>query len=516
MKKLFTSIIVFFLIFQMSIMSVAAANSIDFKDVPKNSYGYTEIMSLKERGFINGYLDGTYKPSTEIKRAHIAALLDRSLDLKPIRPAIEFKDVPKTHPYYHEIQNVYRAGIIDGDQGNFKPNSVLTRVQLSKILNLAFDFKLEKGFTFSDVPKNHWGTDYISTLHHYKIMPGTNGKFSPSGPVTRADYAVFLYRALDVKETVTTNPTAFSKRADEIQTQWNQLKPRHQGKILTIDANAAQPYQLGQVHQQALKDAVNLTNFFRYISYMPSDITLNEAFNKEAQAASLVNAVNQQMTHTPNKPVGMDQALFDLGYKGASTSNIGVGYKDIPDSIVRGYMSDNSNQNRIDVGHRRWVLSPQLKDVGFGFAYDTTDRGHTAMKIVSDDLWKNPMATYDRISWPAETAFPTNFFNDKDPWSVSLNENTYDMNKLGNVQVTLTRKSDNQKWRFARNSQTDGFFNIATNSNYGQTPVTIIFQPKNIAAYTNGDVFQVDIQNVYQKDGQKTNITFETTFFDLK
>lgn len=517
MKKIISSAIALMIIIQIATMSVAKANDIDFKDVPKNSYGYTEIMSLKDRGFINGYLDGTFKPNTAIKRMHVAALFDRSLDLKPIRQGAEFKDVPKTHPYYHEIQNVYRAGIFDGDiDGKFNPNAILTRVQMAKILDIAFNLEPYTAIKFSDVPLGHWSEKHISTLHKYNIMPGSNGKFNPSGKVTRADYAVFLYRALDVSDNGGTNTAAFTKRVDAIQSKWQTLKPRHDGSILTNASSATVPYQLGQVHSQALKDAVNLTNFFRFLSFMPDQSRLNDAFNQEAQAASLVNAVNQTMSHSPKKPTGMDQSLFDLGYAGASSSNIGIGYSTITDSIINGYMSDFSDSNRITVGHRRWILSPQLQEVGFGFAYDINGTSHSAMKVVAPNMWDNPVAFYDKITWPAETAFPTNFFNGKDPWSISLNADVYNIEKLGDIRVQLTRKNDNKVWKFSRTTEADGFFNIDTNANYGQTPVTIIFQPKNIAEYRHEELYQVELQNLYQKNGQKTTLSFETQFFDLK
>ena len=136
------------------------------------------------------------------------------------------------------------------------------------------------------------------------------------------------------------------------------------------------------------------------------------------------------------------------------------------------------------------------------------------MKVIAPNMWKNPMTSYQMITWPAQTAFPTDFFGPRDPWSVSLNPDIYDAAKVNQITVQLTRITDGKKWRFSHSSQTDGYFTINT-ENYGQTPFTIIFQPNNVREYLQGDYYQVEIYNVYQKNGQKTTIQYETRFFDL-
>ena len=85
--------------------------------------------------------------------------------------------------------------------------------------------------------------------------------------------------------------------------------------------------------------------------------------------------------------------------------------------------------NRAEVGHRRWILSPRLQEVGFGYAVATNNRGYTAMKVVADNMWENESATNEIIAWPSAIAFPTDFLGNRDPWSVSLNTQKYDSDK---------------------------------------------------------------------------------------
>lgn len=112
-----------------------------FSDVPKTHPYYDIIMEMQGEGIIKGYEDNTFRPSQAISRMHVASLLDRAVELEPIRDAVDFKDVPKTHAYYEIIQKLQRAGIVDGSNGNYSPNASLTRVQMAKILVNAFDLR---------------------------------------------------------------------------------------------------------------------------------------------------------------------------------------------------------------------------------------------------------------------------------------------------------------------------------------------------------------------------------------
>ena len=119
------------------------------------------------------------------------------MPLEPIRDAKEFKDVPKTHPLHDIIQRVQRAGIMDGDQnGNFNPEVPLTRVQMAKIIDLAFDLTVKSNLDFPDVPPSHWGNKHVRALYSNGITTGDKGHFKPNDKVTRAQYTVFLHRAL--------------------------------------------------------------------------------------------------------------------------------------------------------------------------------------------------------------------------------------------------------------------------------------------------------------------------------
>lgn len=187
--------------------AVEAANyTKTFTDVPATNTYYDMIHTMAQEGIINGYPDGTFKPANAINRQQVVSLLNRALDLKPIRPATSFKDVMPSNGYYNDIQAVYRAGIVDGVSGNFNPGSSLTRAQMAKMLVNAFDLDAPKGKNpFTDT-KGQWYEDYVTALFESGITTGaTATTFEPNKTVSRQHYAVFLYRALEYKKKLDEN-----------------------------------------------------------------------------------------------------------------------------------------------------------------------------------------------------------------------------------------------------------------------------------------------------------------------
>lgn len=207
----------------------------DFSDVKTDYWAHDMINDMRDNGIINGYPDNTFKPGDFIKREHVAALFQRSMDLTPIRDYQAFKDVTAdTTSYYDAIKLVQQAGIFDGDNGLFRPKEYLSRAQMAKVLTNAFHLKVKADYSFPDVPEDSWSSPYIKALYSNGITTGNNGKFLPNDHVTRTQYAVFLYRALhmnpnfeappieqppvqqpqpekDYKKIVNANPSIFDK-----------------------------------------------------------------------------------------------------------------------------------------------------------------------------------------------------------------------------------------------------------------------------------------------------------------
>lgn len=174
----------------------------DFKDVPTTHSNYKAIQYMQEKGYIGGYPDGTFHPQEPITRKHVATLLDKVLKLPKLTTnQVKFSDVPKSHPYYTSIMKLSEAGIVNGGtDGRFNPDAPITRIQMAKVLDLAFDLHMTSQNAFYDVYPDHWGYVHANALFASGVAKGYQGEFTPNESVTRAHYAEFLYRAILVKD----------------------------------------------------------------------------------------------------------------------------------------------------------------------------------------------------------------------------------------------------------------------------------------------------------------------------
>ncbi|MEI4709597.1 S-layer homology domain-containing protein [Bacillus cereus] len=182
--------------------NVQAENTLGFKDVPENHWSYKAIMDLKEKNIVAGYGNGMFGFGDNITRGQVARLIYAYLkpadELNAQKP---FTDI-EGHMFEKEILALNKAGIMNGfGNGKFGPDNILTREQLAVVLTKAFNFKATSITTFKDVDKNYWATNAISALQENKITTGTgDNKFEPQSLVTREQYALFLYNAINKSE----------------------------------------------------------------------------------------------------------------------------------------------------------------------------------------------------------------------------------------------------------------------------------------------------------------------------
>ncbi len=262
--------------------------------------------------------------------------------------------------------------------------------------------------------------------------------------------------------------------------------------------STAQPYAAGSLSSETLDGAITMLNQIRFIAGLQDNVTLDDSYNQMAQAASLVNYVNNELTHFPEQPAGMEDSLYEQGRNGAASSNIAWASwatQKFKDSLINGWMADYDDSNVERLGHRRWCLNPQMGKTGFGAV--AGDNG-TYSAMYSFDV-SNSGAAQTGVAWPAQN-MPMEYFDDAYPWSLSVGSEV-DKN---NVSVTLTKVSDGSTWKFSSGSA-DGYFNV-DNGGYGQVGC-IIFRPANVH-YSAGDSFRVSIE------GLGAPLSYTVNFFD--
>ncbi|MBQ9374727.1 MAG: CAP domain-containing protein [Ruminococcus sp.] len=266
------------------------------------------------------------------------------------------------------------------------------------------------------------------------------------------------------------------------------------------------PYGTGSVTLSTQEQALNAVNFCRYVAGLPADLQLNSEYTQKAQTGSLVNAVNDVLSHYPTQPEGMSDDMFNLGYDGTSHSNIASGFYNLPQSIIE-YMDDSDTYNIGVLGHRRWVLNPKMQKTGFGMVGK-----YAAMYAI--DRTRQQEFTGDYVCWPGKNMpyeLYDTIFGDTYAFSVTLG-NRYDTPALADVQVTVTSTKLNKTWNLDSTKQnTSGEFLNVENSYYG-TPKCIIFSVGE--KFPEDDLISVRITGI-KKNGVESPISYSVQMFNM-
>ncbi|MFJ7736014.1 NlpC/P60 family protein [Lysinibacillus sp. NPDC097287] len=114
--------------------------------------------------------------SVYASRAEVAVQIAKALNLDTSNKETGFVDIKPTYEHAGAIAAVAKLGIFEGDSnGKFNPASPMTRAQIAKVLVIAFNIENQgESIIFTDVPENHWATEYISILATNGITSGND------------------------------------------------------------------------------------------------------------------------------------------------------------------------------------------------------------------------------------------------------------------------------------------------------------------------------------------------------
>lgn len=171
----------------------------NYRDLKLTHWALDEIMYLADDQIIGGYPGGEFKPEKNTTRAEAAKMLALALELPIESAAAGYKDVSNKHWAKDYIVAVSKAGLFNGNpDGTFEPDDMLTRAEMAKVISIAYELEASSANPFKDVKKGHWAKGYISGLYENGITTGySDNTFLPEKPTTRAEYSVFLARALN-------------------------------------------------------------------------------------------------------------------------------------------------------------------------------------------------------------------------------------------------------------------------------------------------------------------------------
>jgi len=170
------------------------------------------------------------------------------------------------------------------------------------------------------------------------------------------------------------------------------VTPEWTGNIFTCDA--------GSTSQEYVDATLRRINWFRAMSGVPSEVTVNSVASAKASQAALMMSANNSLSHYPD-PSWL--CYSSEGSEAASKSNIALGY--VGAESITAQFEDRGAFNA-GVGHRRWLQYPITPSMGIGNVHPFSHHGVANTVWVMDFLdlpewWSiEPVMRDGFVAWP--------------------------------------------------------------------------------------------------------------------
>lgn len=168
-----------------------------------------ELEVLISRHLVDGVDEHHFSPDSPVTRAQVTKLLSNLLRHEGRLPEMHgtlhsFSDVSDSAWYAEAVRDAAALGLVEGDDGMFRPDAPITREELAVIIQRILKAEtvpapnslLTKFIDSKDTAS--WGEEAMSLMVQEGIMNGiTETTLMPKGTTTRAQAAVILVRLLE-------------------------------------------------------------------------------------------------------------------------------------------------------------------------------------------------------------------------------------------------------------------------------------------------------------------------------
>jgi hypothetical protein len=293
------------------------ARSSVFSDLAATHWAYNEIIDLSQRGIINGFPDGTYRPEEALTKEQFARLVVSLLGSPQARTEGIFDDVPQdrwSNPYITDAVN--RLIIFPSDYGeNLGASEPITReeaaVWMVRAMGLGYGNNTP---TFNDTAAITHKAEIAFAVEIGLIAGMPGNLFDPLGHATRAQGAVLITRMSNILDglrwdgeeihhhvyqdnvTVITNPSAYSFTEENdmliitVQNPTDAVRRLAVGETFVLQPGESQPWQQGVAgHVVSIDNQVGRTIIIAGIPDSLEDIFVEYHFKGQANVLELMD-----------------------------------------------------------------------------------------------------------------------------------------------------------------------------------------------------------------------------------
>lgn len=169
-----------------------------YGDVSPEHWAYPYIERLTIENVVSGGVDGLFVPEFKIDRAEFARMICKAKKWPLINPLSQsFPDLSPEHPDYSYIETIKAKGVISGyEDGTFRPANKITRAEIATMASATAGLKTNLvKTTFLDVPDTHWALQSILKCRANGVVSGyPDGTFRPQNNITRAEISKIIFK----------------------------------------------------------------------------------------------------------------------------------------------------------------------------------------------------------------------------------------------------------------------------------------------------------------------------------
>ena len=172
-----------------------------FRDLDTNAWYHEAVDFVLDAGLMNGYSGGTFRPDGLLSRAQLAQILYNRAGRPAAAEEKAFADAAPGAWYAPAVAWAAERGIVDGyADGTFRPDAGVTREQLAVMLwRYAGSPASGHALDFTDADRaGDYALEALSWAVESGVMSGKGGDvLDPQGPATRAQTAQMLKNYLE-------------------------------------------------------------------------------------------------------------------------------------------------------------------------------------------------------------------------------------------------------------------------------------------------------------------------------
>ena len=371
-------------------MSVPAF-ALEYSDVPRDHWAYSEIQKAGEIGFMSGMGDGTFGLGQNVTRAQFVSMLVRMFGWSASE-GTGFSDVAPGDWYYSDVLTASDMGVLDTTEAYFRPNDNITREEMAVMIIKALGYGelaeeiANDGVPFSDVTENK---GYISLAYEFGIISGRGGSiFDPNGTALREDAAAMMVRCYDKYNSYVDFVHGFyafssysqkdmASKMDTVSFGWSRMEYSDEdGVVVNTTTQNDNEWNVPEGYTdivEYLKDNNVETNLNVYMSASESDDAETILSSAENRTAA-VNAIIEELT------VDYKQ----LGYN--PYSGVTIDFENLRGSEMRQNFTaflTELNEELDSIGKSLYVaVQPPMRSGAYFDGYDFKAIGEVCDKII--------------------------------------------------------------------------------------------------------------------------------------